>query len=88
MILVESPGLQTTVQDLGRPGHGPLGVSASGAADPVALRIANLLVGNPPDAAALEMTLIGGRYRFQRGATVALAGAAFADETATAMDSV
>ena len=45
-IVVQSPGMQTTVQDLGRPGYGALGVSASGAADPVALRIGNRIVGN------------------------------------------
>jgi antagonist of KipI len=75
LIVVESAGLQTTVQDLGRPGFGPMGVSRSGAADPVALVIANRLVGNPPNTAALEMTLIGGRYRFESHACVAVAGA-------------
>ena len=84
MILVESAGLQTTVQDLGRPGYGPLGVSPSGAADPVALRLANLLVGNQPGTAALEMTIIGGRYRFLQSATVAVTGATV--EPWTAMD--
>ena len=76
-LLVEKPGLLTTVQDLGRPGYGPLGVSPSGVADPVALRLGNLLVGNEPDAAALEMTLVGGRYTFPEGAVIALAGADF-----------
>ncbi len=76
VILVESPGVQTTVQDLGRPGYGLLGVSASGAADPVALRCGNLLVGNPPGAAALEMTLVGGRYCFEQSFSAALTGAA------------
>ena len=57
-LVVESPGLLTTVQDLGRPGFGPLGVSPSGAADPVALRLGNVLVGNEASAAALEMTLL------------------------------
>ena len=57
-LVVESPGLLTTVQDLGRVGYGAMGVSPSGAADPVALRLANLLVGNVPGAAALEMTLL------------------------------
>jgi antagonist of KipI len=87
VILVESPGLQTTVQDLGRPGYGAMGVSASGAADPVALRVGNRLVGNPANAAALEMTLIGGRYRFQKAAVVAVTGAACAGvESWTAFD--
>jgi antagonist of KipI len=75
MIHVESPGLLTTVQDLGRHGHGVSGVSPAGAADPVSLRIANLLVGNPANTAALEMTLVGGRYRFEVDARVVLTGA-------------
>jgi antagonist of KipI len=62
---------------LGRRGYGHLGVSPSGAADPVALRLGNRLVGNPESAAALEMTLAGGRFRFPDGAVVALAGADF-----------
>jgi len=76
-MLVESPGMFTTVQDLGRPGFGPLGVSASGAADSVALRLGNLLVGNPPGAAGIEMTLTGGAYSFPDGAELALTGADF-----------
>lgn len=76
-LVVQSPGLLTTVQDLGRPGYGPLGVSPSGAADPVALRLGNLVVGNPPNAAALEMTLLGGTFVFPDGAVIALTGADF-----------
>jgi len=77
-LLVETPGLLTTVQDLGREGFGPLGVSSSGAADPVALRLGNLLVGNEPGAASLEMTLVGGTFLFPQGAVVAITGADFA----------
>jgi len=77
MILVESPGLFTTVQDLGRPGFGPMGVSPSGAADAVALRVGNRLVGNSENAAGLEMTLSGGTFVFPEGAFAALAGADF-----------
>jgi antagonist of KipI len=76
-LLVENPGLLTTVQDLGRPGFGALGVSPSGAADPVALQLGNALVGNAAGAAALEMTLVGGRYVFPEGGVIALAGADF-----------
>lgn len=76
-LMVESPGLCTTVQDFGRPGYGPMGISPSGAADPVALHIGNLLVGNPPSAAALEMTLVGGSFSFSRDAVIALAGSDF-----------
>jgi antagonist of KipI len=73
-IEVLEPGLFTTVQDLGRPGYGPMGVSASGAADPISLRVGNLLVGNRQGAAALEMTLSGGAFAFPQGAVVALTG--------------
>jgi antagonist of KipI len=77
MIHVYAPGLFTTIQDLGRPGYGPLGVSPAGAADPVALRLGNTIVGNPQDAPALEMTLSGGAYEFDGTAVIALAGADF-----------
>jgi len=77
-LVVESPGLQTTVQDLGRAGYGPMGVSPSGAADPVALRLANRLVGNEAGAAALEFTLMGGNFTFPEGGVIALGGADFA----------
>jgi antagonist of KipI len=76
-IHVQSPGMFTTVQDLGRPGYGPLGVSRSGAADPVSLRIGNLLTGNPQNTAALEMTLLGGTFVFPDGGVVALTGSDF-----------
>ena len=76
-IQVQSPGLFTTVQDLGREGFGALGVSASGAADPIALRIGNRLVGNAENTAALEMTLLGGTFLFPEGGVVALTGSDF-----------
>jgi antagonist of KipI len=78
LIEVRAPGLLTTVQDLGREGFGPMGVSASGAADPVALRIGNRLVGNAEGAAGLEMTLLGGTFFFREATVVALTGADFA----------
>jgi biotin-dependent carboxylase-like uncharacterized protein len=56
---VVAAGLQTTVQDLGRVGWARFGVAPGGALDAGALRWANLLVGNEPDAAALEFTLLG-----------------------------
>lgn len=76
-ILVQAPGLFTTVQDLGREGFGPMGVSASGAADALSLRVGNRLAGNPEGAAALEMTLVGGAFTFERAAVFAVAGADF-----------
>jgi len=77
LIEVQSPGLLTTVQDLGREGFGPVGVSPSGAADPISLRIGNRLVGNAEGAAALEMTLVGGTFLFPERSVVALAGSDF-----------
>jgi antagonist of KipI len=76
-LTVVSPGLLTTVQDLGREGYGPFGVSASGAADSLALRVGNKLVGNPEGAAGLEMTLLGGAFQFSQDATIAASGAGF-----------
>src|SRR6266436_6619702 len=77
VIEVQEPGLFTTVQDLGREGFGPLGVSASGAADATSLRLGNRLVGNAEGAAGLEMTLLGGTFVFPDGAIVALTGSDF-----------
>ena len=76
-IRVIEPGAQTTVQDLGRAGWAHFGVSASGAADSLALRAGNLLVGNAENAAALEMTLVGGAFSFEEAAVVALTGSDF-----------
>ena len=74
MIHVVAPGLQTSVQDLGRRGFAHLGVGASGAMDDVALRLANALVGNNDNAAALEITLRGPTLRFDAPALVAFTG--------------
>ena len=76
-IKVLKPGLATTVQDLGRHGYAHLGVSPAGAADTLSLRIGNRLVGNSDHAAALEMTLQGGRYLFEQDAIVAITGGEF-----------
>jgi allophanate hydrolase len=59
ILRVKSPGLHTTVQDLGRDGFADVGVPPSGALDAVALRLANALVGNAPDAAVLEILVSG-----------------------------
>jgi biotin-dependent carboxylase-like uncharacterized protein len=77
VIQVQSPGLLTTVQDLGREGFGPIGVSPSGAADPISLHLGNRLVGNVKGAAGLEMTLLGGTFLFPEGAVIALTGSDF-----------
>jgi antagonist of KipI len=74
-IRVEAPGLLTTFQDLGRKGYQHLGVSPCGAMDELSHRLANLLVGNPPGAAALECTLAGPALRFEEERLIALCGA-------------
>jgi antagonist of KipI len=77
-IHVIAPGFLTTVQDLGRFGYAHFGISPSGAADPLALRAGNLLVGNAENAPALEMTLTGGEFTFESAAVIALTGSDFA----------
>ena len=72
---VLDPGLLATVQDTGRPGLAALGVGRGGAADPLGLLVANALLGNPGDAAVLELTLPGASLRAVRDVVVGLAGA-------------
>lgn len=74
-IVVLSPGVHSTIQDLGRPGHRHAGVPSGGAIDPLALRAANLLVGNDENAATIECALVGPALRFERACRVALCGA-------------
>ncbi len=72
---VRGVGLPVLVQDLGRPGMAAQGVSISGALDRGALAAANRAVGNPPGAAALEITLGGLGLEAARSVTIALTGA-------------
>jgi biotin-dependent carboxylase-like uncharacterized protein len=74
-IKVRAPGLSTTVQDLGRPGYYHIGIPLSGAMDRLALRSANLLVGNDEGAAVLEAVFLGPELEFTGGAMVAVTGA-------------
>lgn len=76
-IKVIKPGFQSTIQDLGRFGYSHYGISISGAADNVALRIGNLLVGNNENSAAIEMTLIGGEFQFNDNALISITGSNF-----------
>jgi biotin-dependent carboxylase-like uncharacterized protein len=73
---VIAPGPLTTLQDGGRGGWLRFGVAPSGALDPRALAVANLLAGNRPDEGALEMTLTGGSFAVEGEAIrIAIAGA-------------
>ena len=74
-IKVIHPGLATTIQDLGRPGYYHLGIPISGAMDRLALRAANLLVGNDEGAACLEAVFMGPQIEFTSDALVAITGA-------------
>jgi biotin-dependent carboxylase-like uncharacterized protein len=75
LLRVIAPGLMTTVQDLGRIGYQQLGVPVSGALDHVSLRAANLLVGNPPGTAALEIAYQGPTLAVEADSVrIALAG--------------
>ncbi|CAN5664770.1 biotin-dependent carboxyltransferase family protein [soil metagenome] len=72
---VLAPGLHSTIQDAGRPGHGHLGVRRAGAADELAMAVANLLVGAPRDAAVVELTLLGGTFAVRADCLLGIAGA-------------
>jgi len=74
-IKVIKPGLSTTVQDLGRPGYYHIGIPLSGGMDRLALKAANLLVGNKEGAAVLEAVFMGPELTFTEEATVAITGA-------------
>ena len=74
-ITILKPGLFTTIQDDGRWGYQDQGVPVSGPMDRHAHRLANALVGNPPDAATLEVTLLGPELRFDQPALIAVTGA-------------
>lgn len=78
MITVLKPGLLTSVMDLGRPGFQRHGVVVGGALDRFAARVANAIVGNPEDAALLEIAQQGPELRFGATALVAWCGGGFA----------
>ncbi len=74
-IIIENPGLLTTIQDEGRFGYGQFGVTPSGPMDVESFQIANLLVGNAPGESALEATILGPAFRVTEETIMAIAGA-------------
>jgi len=84
MIEIVETGPFNTVQDLGRQGYRDIGVSASGAMDPLAVRIGNILVGNDEGAAAIEVQTFPFGLRFDRRTIFAVTGA----DGAPALDGV
>nr|WP_026556253.1 urea amidolyase family protein [Arthrobacter sp. 35W] len=75
-LLVVRPGLQSTIQDLGRPGSADLGVTTAGAMDRGALRQANRLAGNPVGHAGIEVLHGGLVLAAAADQVLAVAGAA------------
>ena len=72
---VLEPGLETSIQELpGRLGHWEQGFPPSGPADTWSFRLANLLAGNPPEAASLECQFLGPKLRILRAGAIALGG--------------
>ncbi|WP_444929573.1 biotin-dependent carboxyltransferase family protein [Microbulbifer sp. SSSA002] len=70
-------GLQTSIQDLGRPGLMHCGIPWGGAADPLSMKIANLLLQNPLGNPTFEITLLGPKIEFLCNLTIAIAGGQF-----------
>ncbi|QTD55932.1 5-oxoprolinase subunit C family protein [Parasphingorhabdus cellanae] len=75
-LTVVKPGLQTTLQGAPFSGHRHLGMPAAGAADCLSLALANHLVGNPPEAIAIELTLDDAKFTAEHPIVLALTGAA------------
>lgn len=75
MIEVLRSGAANSIQDLGRPGLLHLGISAGGAMDAPALHLGNLLLGNSPEAAGLEIVLYPFHLKFHVDCQFALTGA-------------
>lgn len=74
---VVQPGLQSLLVDWGRPSSRSLGVPVGGAADRWSMALGNALVGNPPDAVALEITLSGPTLRAEKPVAGVVLGAPF-----------
>lgn len=74
-IIVENPGIQTTVQDEGRFGYQQFGVSPAGPMDAKSFYLANILVGNQRSEGALELTFSGPTLKFEKDNIIAITGA-------------
>lgn len=74
-LLIEEPGLHSTVQDLGRPGHYHVGVPLGGAMDSLSHEVANRLVGNDTSLATIECTYTGPKFVVTAPTVMAVTGA-------------
>ena len=75
LLSVLNPGAYTTVKDFRRYGYQQVGIPLSGALDSFAFGVANMLVENPINSAALEITILGCRFEVLNEADVAITGA-------------
>ncbi|MDV8070743.1 biotin-dependent carboxyltransferase family protein [Rhodococcus sp. IEGM 1366] len=75
-ILIDEPGLLSTIQDLGRPGHYNVGIPLGGAMDTLSHEVANLLVGNSRGAATIESTYTAPKFTATAPTVMAVTGAA------------
>ena len=74
-ILLQKPGILTTVQDLGRFGYRRFGINPSGAMDQTAVRLINILLGNDDTEAVLEMHFPAPQIAFEKAVIAAIGGA-------------
>ena len=74
-IKVITPGMLSTIQDGGRKGFAAMGFNASGVMDVRSYHIANALVGNFTDEAVIEMTYLGGSFKFLESNYIGITGA-------------
>ncbi|MCE2504664.1 MAG: biotin-dependent carboxyltransferase family protein [Chlorobi bacterium] len=72
---IKSPGLYTSIQDLGRNGYQAMGLPSGGAMDRTSAKVANWLLGNSLDTPILEITLLGPVISFENKCQIAIAGA-------------
>ncbi|SDR67864.1 biotin-dependent carboxylase uncharacterized domain-containing protein [Gramella sp. MAR_2010_147] len=79
-IEVLQPGLFSTIQDLGRFGFQKFGVPHSGVMDRYAMRISNLILGNPEDASVMEITMQGPQLKFYGSTSICISGADISPE--------
>lgn len=74
-VIVQKPGLLTTIQDLGRYGYQRHGIMVSGVMDTFSMKLANILVGNDEKEAVLEITLMGPTLHFLVDSIISISGA-------------
>jgi antagonist of KipI len=79
-ILLETSGIMTTVQDLGRNGFRAFGVNPNGAIDKTAMRLINILLGNDENEAVIELHFPSPKLHFEQAAVIALSGGDFGAE--------